>query len=481
MGLLLGIAGSRIIRTAVVSVRENMYVHAAQSIGASTPRILWRHILPNVLPPIIVLFTTRVGVVILAESGLSFLGLGVPPPAPTWGGMLSGSGRSLHVPRTMAGAGAGAVPDRRRLCHQHVRRRAARSVRSAHARITLRIRPKRRQEEETNATRNGTAATWPRRAWHWRYCWALRRRWPIPTPQYGGTLEIGTVYLTLSALSWDLADWNWKQNHDTGQFYEQLFAADLSKSARTAAQHPFYADAWLPSDAIRGELAESWEWKDDPLRIEIKLRKGIMFPEKPGVMAARELIADDVIFSYTRLATSPKKIATYFDHVEKVYAADKHTVVFQFKDFNAEWDYRFGWGYYSGVMPKEVADAGAGNWKNANGTGPFMLADFVQGNSNTYVEEPHLLGQGEDQRRRVQAALRRQARLSHHQGRGDLRHRAAHRQARHAGEHSLAKRRAAQEERAAAASGRSGSTCRAPSWPCASTPSRSTTFACAAR
>ena len=95
LGLLLGIAGSRIIRSAVVSVRENMYVHSAQSIGASTPWILRRHILPNVLPPIIVLFTTRVGFVILAESGLSFLGLGVPPPAPTWGGMLSGSGRTF--------------------------------------------------------------------------------------------------------------------------------------------------------------------------------------------------------------------------------------------------------------------------------------------------------------------------------------------------------------------------------------------------
>ena len=94
LGLLLGIGGSRIVRSAAIGVREHMYVHAAQSIGASSTRILLRHILPNVMPPIIVLFTTRVGTVILAESGLAFLGLGVPPPAPTWGAMLSGSGRT---------------------------------------------------------------------------------------------------------------------------------------------------------------------------------------------------------------------------------------------------------------------------------------------------------------------------------------------------------------------------------------------------
>jgi peptide/nickel transport system substrate-binding protein len=207
-------------------------------------------------------------------------------------------------------------------------------------------------------------------------------------PQRGGNLEIGTVHVTLSALSWDPADWNWKQSHDMGQYFEQLFVADLTKSKRLGGKHPFYADAWVPSDAMRGELAETWEWKQDPLRLEVKLRKGIMFPEKPGVMAARELVADDVLYSYTRLEKSPKKIATYFDHISKVEAPDKHTVVFHMKEFHAEWDYRFGWGYFSSIYPKEVVDAGITNWKNANGTGPFMLTDFISGNSNTYAKNP---------------------------------------------------------------------------------------------
>ncbi|WP_027578633.1 ABC transporter substrate-binding protein [Bradyrhizobium sp. Ai1a-2] len=207
-------------------------------------------------------------------------------------------------------------------------------------------------------------------------------------PQTGGTLNIGMVYVTLSPLSWDPADWTWKFQQDTGLMYEQLFAGDLSKAKRNGGKYSFVPDAWLPSDAIKGELAESWEWKENPLRVEVKLRKGVMFPEKPGVMASRELVADDVVQSYYRLDKSPKKVPTYFDHVQKVEATDPHTVVFTFNNYHAEWDYRFGWGYYSGIVPKEVVDAGAGNWKNANGTGPFMLTDYVQGNAVTFSKNP---------------------------------------------------------------------------------------------
>ena len=207
-------------------------------------------------------------------------------------------------------------------------------------------------------------------------------------PQSGGTLNIGLVYYTLSPLSWDPADWPWKFGQDTGLMYEQLWAGDLSKAKSRGGKHGFVADAWLPSDAIRGELAESWKTLEDPFRVEVNLRKGVMFPDKPGVMKSRELVAQDIVDTFYRLDKSPKKVPNYFDHVDKVEAVDKHTVLFTFKNYNSEWDYRFGWGYYSAVVPKEVADAGAKDWKNANGTGPFALTDYVQGNAATFSKNP---------------------------------------------------------------------------------------------
>ncbi|MBN1685587.1 MAG: ABC transporter permease [Spirochaetales bacterium] len=97
LGIMWGIIGSRIIRSAVISVRETMYVAAAESIGCSKTRIILKHILPNIMAPTIVLFTTRVPNVILVEASLSFLGYGIPPPAPSWGGMLGSVGRDFML------------------------------------------------------------------------------------------------------------------------------------------------------------------------------------------------------------------------------------------------------------------------------------------------------------------------------------------------------------------------------------------------
>jgi len=93
LGMIYGINGSRTVRSAVIAIKENVYVEAARSIGAPTGLILLRHIVPNIMAPVIIVFTTRMGAAILTEATISFLGYGIPPPAPSWGGMLSGPGR----------------------------------------------------------------------------------------------------------------------------------------------------------------------------------------------------------------------------------------------------------------------------------------------------------------------------------------------------------------------------------------------------
>jgi peptide/nickel transport system permease protein len=85
---------ARVVRSVTLSLREREFVLAARSIGVENGRIMWRHILPNLMAPIIVIWTLELARVILMESALSFLGVGVPPQTPTWGRMLA-EGRGL--------------------------------------------------------------------------------------------------------------------------------------------------------------------------------------------------------------------------------------------------------------------------------------------------------------------------------------------------------------------------------------------------
>jgi peptide/nickel transport system permease protein len=92
LGVAFGIQNSRVVRGVALAIREHTWVESARAIGSGHLRITVAHILPNVFPTIIVLATTGLSTVILTEASLSFLGLGVPPPYPTWGGMLSLAG-----------------------------------------------------------------------------------------------------------------------------------------------------------------------------------------------------------------------------------------------------------------------------------------------------------------------------------------------------------------------------------------------------
>ena len=87
---------ARLIRSEVAGARVRPYVEAAGALGVSPARTLWRHVLPNTLGPAVVATTLGVGSAVMLESGLSFLGLGIQPPAPSWGNMIAG-GRELIV------------------------------------------------------------------------------------------------------------------------------------------------------------------------------------------------------------------------------------------------------------------------------------------------------------------------------------------------------------------------------------------------
>ena len=93
LGIAGGIGGSRVLRGAVIGVKENDYFLAARAIGSPGAATLMRHVLPNIMPVVIIIFSITVGGVILSLASLSFLGFGLPPGVPDWGGLLSREGR----------------------------------------------------------------------------------------------------------------------------------------------------------------------------------------------------------------------------------------------------------------------------------------------------------------------------------------------------------------------------------------------------
>ena len=94
LGIWGGIAWIRVARSAVIAIKENVYLEAARAIGCSTREMIFRHVLPNITPILIIMYSVSMAGNILGEASLSFLGFGIPPPFPSWGQMLSSEGRA---------------------------------------------------------------------------------------------------------------------------------------------------------------------------------------------------------------------------------------------------------------------------------------------------------------------------------------------------------------------------------------------------
>ena len=215
---------------------------------------------------------------------------------------------------------------------------------------------------------------------------------PEKGPQYGGTLTNVSYLCAIEPLSWDPADRCWFIMGCASWYLERLLTGDLDRGAQGTGEFYFISRESIPDEFSTGELAESWELTD-PTTLVFHIRKGVYWQDKPGVMAARELTADDVAFALNRNLASdmfgPIYLKAWIDSIE---ATDKYTCVVKMKYFYGNWQFKIGWGYYCLIYPPELVDAGIHDWRNAVGTGPWMLTDYVKGSSRTYERNPNYWG-----------------------------------------------------------------------------------------
>jgi peptide/nickel transport system substrate-binding protein len=211
--------------------------------------------------------------------------------------------------------------------------------------------------------------------------------------QSGGTLTYMDMFPTLNPMSWDIEDLNWKNAYDTGFYLEHLLVGDLQKGPRGTKKYSFHPNAWMPPDVVKGELLEKFEIKYNPLRFILHLRKGVYWQEKPGVMKARELVADDVVYSINRQKNSPRASPISFakKNVDTMETPDKYTLVVNLTEWYADWQSYMGWGYYDGIQApeQEKAPGGPKRWQNATGTGPYLLTEYKEGHSQIYTKNPN--------------------------------------------------------------------------------------------
>ena len=233
------------------------------------------------------------------------------------------------------------------------------------------------------------------------FCWLILSIMPLgmvdsgagaaDKVQYGGTLTYLDQVPGLDPMSWDIADWVWKHPYDTGFYMEHLMMGDLRKGPRGIQRiflHRQVLDTarHYPKRRVAGKMGS--QKKSDA--IILSLRKGILWQNKPGVMKARELTADDVVYSLNRLKNARRAIPDYMDYIGKIETPDKYTVIINMTEWVIDWPYRLGWGGYGAIQApeQEKAPGGPRKWENACGTGPYMLTDYKESHSQTYTKNP---------------------------------------------------------------------------------------------
>ncbi len=209
----------------------------------------------------------------------------------------------------------------------------------------------------------------------------------VEKPRYGGTLTMVLMYV----LGFDEVNRNpW---YVPLRFTnEELYSGDWAKGPQGTGESTYYVDLNYELPLLTGELAESWEFKDKDTVI-FHIRKGVRFHNKPPVNG-RELTADDVVYSLYRVWHVPTSYHTggypWDKHFESVTATDKYTVEVKSKPgmLGRVWAIMT---HLSWIVPREMVEkyGDLADWRNACGTGPFILTDYVPESSATFERNPN--------------------------------------------------------------------------------------------
>ena len=200
-------------------------------------------------------------------------------------------------------------------------------------------------------------------------------------PQYGGTI---TRQISAGPISWDIGRANWSASYWAGTHLEKLLDGDVDKMRSEGT----FVSRYHPYSAVRGQLAESWEWRD-ATHIIFNIRKGVHWQNKPPVNG-RELDAEDVVTSLKRTWEVPRFKKGYWAWMDKIEAIDKYTVEITTNRFDVQWWFYPGEGWYNEIYPRELVEKDLlNNWKFANGTGPWMLKEYITDVGGTWVRNPN--------------------------------------------------------------------------------------------
>lgn len=211
----------------------------------------------------------------------------------------------------------------------------------------------------------------------------------VEKPKYGGTL---TIVKHTSPLGFDQALGYRASRTPPNLYGEDLLQGDWTKGLSGTGEASFQRFMMPGVNQITGCLAESWETKDDTTLI-LHIRKGVYFHNKPPVNG-REMTAEDIVASINRVLDTPTtphySVCSREKNIESITMPDRWTVVIKAKP--GQLGTVFMWlANRANMVPREVIEkyGAMSDWRNACGTGPFMLVDYVSGSSLTFVKNPN--------------------------------------------------------------------------------------------